>query len=130
MSCGDVSKAKSAKGDSVDPGVAFDRTPDERLLSLVPPRARCGRQLVWRTERSGILAAEAHGFRLVVLNRSVRDKFARFMVLRRQFGRGSPFALVASGMEADVRTAMEAAEDQGSRLAGLDPDHFASGATV
>lgn len=84
--------------------------------------------MVWQTERTGILAAEAHGFRLVVLKRSECGKLARYMVLRRQFGRGSLLALVASGMEATVRGAMEAAEEQGCRFAGLAPDEFDGGA--
>jgi hypothetical protein len=120
----------SANSDSADTSVASDRLPHGDSPTLHPPGARCTRQLVWHTERSGFLAAEAYGFRLVVLKRSGREELAQFMVLRRQFGRGSLFALVSSGMEADVRRAMEAAEAQGCRFAGLDPDQFGSGAAA
>jgi hypothetical protein len=116
--------------ENADTRVASDRLSHVHAPTLHPPGAGCTPQLVWHTERSGQLAAEACGFRLVVLKRSAREELARFMVLRRQFGRGSLFALVSSGMEADVRRAMEAAEQQGCRFAGLDPDQFASGASV
>ena len=124
----DAALPTSADTANADPSVASDHLPGGLAIPIHPPGARYERQLVWHTEGNGVLAAEVHGFRMVVLKRSGRDKLARFMVLRRQFGRGSLFALVVSGMEADVRRAMQAAEEQGSRLAGLDPDQFAGGA--
>ncbi|HYZ64959.1 MAG TPA: hypothetical protein VE650_21100 [Acetobacteraceae bacterium] len=43
------------------------------------------------------------------------------MVLRRQYGTGSPFALVCCGTETDVRKAMAAAEEQAYRLGASAP---------
>ncbi len=130
MNRADAPEPTSADTANADPSIASDYSQPGHSSTRHPPRARCARQLVWHTERIGILAAEAHGFRLVVLKRSGPDTFARFLILRRQFGRGSLFALVASGTEADVRRAMEAAEEQGSRLTGLDQDQFTAGAAA
>ena len=74
-----------------------------------------GHQDVWRTEADGGLAAEVGTFRLVV--RSPRDARGpvRFVVLRREDEEGR-HALVGSGTEPDVRTAMTKAARMADRL--------------
>jgi hypothetical protein len=64
----------------------------------------------WRSGRGGELWADLGSLRLVVHASDPDGGRVRFSVLRRQHGRGSPFALVASGVENDQLAAMDAAE--------------------
>lgn len=59
---------------------------------------------IWRTEPNGVLSAEVDGFRLVVQAPEVLSGSVRFMVLRRE---GEEYALLGSGTEPDVRSAMK-----------------------
>jgi hypothetical protein len=69
---------------------------------------------LWRADRDGELTAESGELSLVV--RTVNG-FARFLVLRPVMGvEPHPKALVASGTEEDVRSAMAAAERTAERL--------------
>ena len=70
---------------------------------------------VWRTRPDGTVAAEVRGFRLVVRLPERAGGPARFLVLRRNGGDG-PHALVGSGTEPDVRTAMGKAARMADRL--------------
>ena len=75
-----------------------------------------GHQDVWRSEPDGGLAAEVGAYRLVVrLPENARGS-ARFMVLRRSEGDDRPPALVGSGTEPDLRTAMKKAARMADRL--------------
>ncbi len=77
-------------------------------------------QGVWRGEADGSVAAEVGAFRLVVHAREGARWPARFMVLRREGGEGR-HALVGSGTEADLRTAMAKAARMADRLVGPPP---------
>ena len=77
-----------------------------------------GHQDVWRTEADGGLAAEVGAYRLIVRVPEDARGTARFMVLRRTEGDDRPPALVGSGTEADVRTAMRKAARMADRLTG------------
>ncbi len=79
-----------------------------------------GRQGVWRGEADGSVAAEVGAFRLVVHARVGARWPARCMVLRREGGEGR-HALIGSGTEPDVRTAMAKAARMADRLAGPPP---------
>ena len=81
-----------------------------------------GHQGVWRSEPDGSVAADVGAYRLVV--RSLEDACGavRFMVLRRAEGDDRPTALVGSGTEADLRTAMTKAARMADRLVGLRPE--------
>jgi hypothetical protein len=70
---------------------------------------------VWRAEADGIVAAEVRGYRLVVRLPEQAGGPIRFLVLRRMGGDG-PHALVGSGTEPDVRTAMAEAVRMADRL--------------
>ena len=75
-----------------------------------------GHQDVWRSETDGGLAAEVGAYRLVVRLPEDARGSARFMVLRRAEGDDGLSALVGSGTEADVRTAMKKAARMADRL--------------
>jgi hypothetical protein len=80
-----------------------------------------GHQDVWRKEPDGSLAAEVGAYRLVVRLPEEARGAVRFLVLRRK-GDDHPPALVGSGMEADLRTAMRKAARMADRLVGLRPE--------
>ena len=67
-----------------------------------------GHQDVWRTEPDGVLAAEVDTYRLVVQAPERIGGSARFLVLRRDGDEGA-LALIGSGNEADLHTAMKTA---------------------
>ena len=75
-----------------------------------------GHQDVWRSEPDGGLAAEVGAFRLVVRMPEDARGSVRFVVLRRGEGDDGPPALVGSGTEPDVRTAMKKAAHMADRL--------------
>ena len=77
-------------------------------------------QDVWRTEADGGLAAEVGAFRLVVRSPGDARGPVRFVVLRRGDDAGR-HALVGSGTEPDVRTAMTKAARMADRLTGPPP---------
>jgi hypothetical protein len=81
-----------------------------------------GHQDVWRTEPDGSVAADVGAFRLVVQVPEDARGSARFVVLRRAEGDDRPPALVGSGTEADLRTAMAKAARMADRLVGLRPE--------
>ena len=72
------------------------------------------------SEADGGLAAEVGAFRLVVHAREDARRPVRFVVLRREGGAGT-HALVGSGTEEDLRTAMAKAARMADRLAGPPP---------
>ena len=78
-------------------------------------------QDVWRTEADGGLAAEVGAFRLVVRLPGAPRGPVRFVVLRRAEGDDRPPALVGSGTEEDLRTAMTKAARMADRLTGPPP---------
>jgi hypothetical protein len=81
-----------------------------------------GQQGVWRSEADGSVAAEVGAYRLLVrLPGDVRGS-VRFVVLRREEGDDGTPALVGSGTEPDVRTAMTKAARMADRLVGLRPE--------
>ena len=75
-----------------------------------------GHQDVWRTEPDGSVAAEVGGYRLVVHPPERAGGPARFLLLRLGGRDDDPPALVGSGTEADVRTAMRTAARMADRL--------------
>ena len=75
-----------------------------------------GRQGAWRGGADGSVAAEVGAFRLVVHARQDARGPVRFVVLRRGDDAGR-HALVGSGTEPDVRTAMKKAARMADRLA-------------
>ena len=75
-----------------------------------------GHQDVWRSEPDGGFAAEVGAFRLVVRMPEDARGSARFMVLRRGEADDGPPALVGSGTEPDLRTAMKKAARMADRL--------------
>ena len=77
-------------------------------------------QDVWRSEADGGLAAEVGAFRLVVRSLGDARRPVRFVVLRREGGAGT-HALVGSGTEEDLRTAMTKAARMADRLVGPPP---------
>ena len=79
-----------------------------------------GHQDVWRSEPDGSVAAEVGAFRLVVRSPREARGPVRFVVLRREGGEGR-HALVGSGTEPDVRTAMRKAARMADRLVGPPP---------
>ncbi len=70
----------------------------------------------WRRGPKNRLLADVGEFRLEVHDGLGRLRTARFTVLRRQYGQGSLFALVASGTAPSLFAAMRAAEKAASRL--------------
>jgi hypothetical protein len=72
-------------------------------------------QDVWHTEPDGILATEVGGYRLIVQAAEHDGGSVCFLVLRGG-GAEDTLALVASGTEANVRTAMKAAAQMAARL--------------
>ncbi len=70
----------------------------------------------WRRGPKGRLLADVGEFRLEVHAGPGRLRAARFMVLRRQYGAGSLFALVASGAAPSLFAAIRAAEKAASRF--------------
>lgn len=64
----------------------------------------------WRNSPRGYFWADLGSLRLVVHASDLDGRRVWFSVLRRQRGRGSPFALAASGAENDQLAAMDAAE--------------------
>lgn len=70
----------------------------------------------WRRGPKGRLLADVGEFRLEVHAGPGRLRTARFTVLRRQYGQGSLFALVASGPAPNLFAAMRAAEKAAGRL--------------
>jgi hypothetical protein len=74
-----------------------------------------GHQDVWRTEPDGVLAAEVGRYRLVVQAPEHPGGSVRFLVLRRDGAEGA-LALIGSGNETDLRTAMKAAARMADRL--------------
>jgi hypothetical protein len=67
-----------------------------------------------RVETGGVLSRDAGDFRLVV---QVVGGAARFLVLRHPRYMGhTPHAIIASGTEDEVRTAMVAAEEMAAKL--------------
>ena len=81
-------------------------------------------QDVWRTEADGGLAAEVGAFRLVVRSPGDARRPVRFVVLRREGGAGT-HALVGSGTEEDLRTAMAKAARMADRLVAPPPGGMA-----
>lgn len=79
-----------------------------------------GRQDAWRGDADGSVAAEVGAFRLVVHAREDARGPVRFVVLRREGGEGR-HALIGSGTEPDVRTAMAKAARRADRRAGPPP---------
>ena len=77
-----------------------------------------GHQDAWRSEADGSVAAEVGAYRLLVRPPGDARGPVRFVVLRREGG-GGPHALVGSGTEPDVRTAMNKAARMADRLVGL-----------
>jgi hypothetical protein len=75
-----------------------------------------GHQDVWRSEPDGSVAAEVGAYRLVVRVPEEARGSARIMVLRRAEGDDRPPALVGSGTEPDLRTAMRMATRMADRL--------------
>ena len=71
---------------------------------------------MWRTEADGSVAAEVDGFRLVVRPPERAGGAMRFPVLRQGEGEDGPPALVGSGTEPDLRTAMRMAARMADRL--------------
>lgn len=72
---------------------------------------------VWpsfHTEPNGILAAEIDGYKLLIQAPGHSDGDWAYTLLRRQYGIGSLFGLVGSGVEESLAKAVHAAE----RLAG------------
>jgi hypothetical protein len=78
-------------------------------------------QDVWRGEADGGVAADVGAFRLVVRPTGRTRGQVRFVVLRRGDGEGR-HALVGSGTEPDVRTAMAKAARMADRLVGPPPE--------
>ena len=74
-----------------------------------------GHRDVWRAEPDGTVAAEVRGHRLVVRLPEHAGGPVRFLVLRRK-GDDGPQALVGSGTEPDVHTAMTKAARMADRL--------------
>ncbi len=70
----------------------------------------------WRRGPKGRLLADVGQFRLEAHAGPGRLRTARFMVLRRQYGPGSLFALVASGAAPSLFAAMCAAERAAGRF--------------
>lgn len=70
----------------------------------------------WRRGPKGRLLAEIGEYRLEAYRCPEKARTAQFTVLRRQYGRGSPLALIDSGSAADLFAAMRAAERSGSRF--------------
>lgn len=70
----------------------------------------------WHRGPEGRLLADVGEFRLEVHGGPGRLRTARFMVLRRQYGPGSLFALVASGTAPSLFAAMRAAEKAAGRF--------------
>ena len=79
-----------------------------------------GHQDAWHSEADGSVAAYVGAFRLVVRPLGDARGPVRFVVLRREGGDG-PHALVGSGTEPDVRTAMNKAARMADRLLGPPP---------
>ena len=77
-------------------------------------------QDVWRGEADGGVAAEVGAFRFVVRSPGEVRGPVRFVVLRREDGEGR-HALVGSGTEADLRTAMAKVARMADRLGGPPP---------
>jgi hypothetical protein len=78
-----------------------------------------GHQDAWRSEADGSVAADVGAYRLLVrLPGDVRGS-VRFMVLYPVVGDDRPPALVGSGTEADLRTAMTKVARMADRLVGL-----------
>lgn len=70
----------------------------------------------WRRGPEGRLLAEVGELRLEVYRSLERPNTARFTVLRRQYGRGSLFALIDSGTASGLFAAIRAAEKAVSRF--------------
>lgn len=70
----------------------------------------------WRRTPEGRLLADMGEFRLEAHASPGRLRTARFTVLRRQYGQGSLFALVASGAAPSLFAAMRAAEEAAGRF--------------
>ncbi len=70
----------------------------------------------WRRGPKGRLLADVGEFRLEAYGGPGRLRTARYTVLRRQYGQGSLFALVASGAAPGLFSAMRAAEKAANRL--------------
>ena len=77
-------------------------------------------QNVWRTEVDVGLEAEIGAFRLVVRSPGDARGLVRFVVRRREDDEGT-HALVGSGTEPDVRSAMAKAARMAVRLVGPPP---------
>lgn len=73
---------------------------------------------LWKTEPNGVLSAEAGNFRLIVQAPEQVGGIVRFQVLRQEI-KGSLEILVGSGNEADIITAMTAAEQMADRCTEL-----------
>lgn len=63
----------------------------------------------WRSSPGGVLWTDQGEFKLVVHTVNPDDGTTRFSVLRRQYGAGSPFALVAAGTRPSRSAAKQAA---------------------
>ena len=77
-----------------------------------------GYQDAWRSEADGSVATDVGAYRLLVRLPGDMRGSVRFLVLRRGEDNGTP-ALVGSGTEPDVRTAMTKAAGMADRLVGL-----------
>lgn len=84
----------------------------------------------WRSSLSGDLWADLEGLRLVVHAGAPDGSPVRYSVLRRQYGRGSLFAVVGSGVENDCPAALKAVQilAAGARASVPDAaDHWGKG---
>lgn len=70
----------------------------------------------WRRGPNGRLMAAIGELRLEVYCCPKQAAAARFAVLRRQYGRGSLFAMIDSGSAVSLFAAMRAAEQAGGRF--------------
>lgn len=64
----------------------------------------------FRRQAGGVLAAEIDGYRLLIQAPAYAGDLWAYTVLRRQYGQGSPFALVGAGKEPTRSDAVHAAE--------------------
>lgn len=74
----------------------------------------------WRAVANGLVVLDKGELRLTVEAPLARAGGFRFTVLRRQYGRGSPFAAVETGMEANLLDAIAAAELAAGKVAAIE----------
>jgi hypothetical protein len=82
-------------------------------------RRKMTHHILWRTEGSGTLSSERHGFQLVVQKLEKTDTgAARFLIFRPEI-RDDAKAPLGSGAREDVQAAMAEAERMAERCAEL-----------